>query len=91
MDKNIHWVNKFSNTDKPDNLGRWERACYCNSLNIASVKMVMERKSVLYSSKTFFPCTADELPYHSTTHESFKEAKEWVEYQWDKFKMIIWE
>jgi hypothetical protein len=86
MAKQLEWVNRYSDTDEPDKKGRWERICYCNGLRIAVTKMVMEHKSVMFSTKTFFPY---DIPYYSTTHESFKEAKECVEYQWDKLKTKI--
>lgn len=89
MTNNIVWVNRYLATDTPDANTRWEKIGYCNELRIATIKTVTANKTILFSSQTFFPCSADDVPYFSTTHETVKAAQEWVEYMWMKFKLTI--
>ena len=87
----MEWKNRYSQTDKPDNHGRWARLLYHKGYLICWVSRIVTSTEPfeLFVAKTFFPISGSDCPEGAEKFYSFEAAKEWCLKQWDKFFKTI--
>lgn len=84
--KNVmRWECRYSKDEEPDKMGRWARKCFYKSLHIAWVNRLQIKDMIRFSVNTQFPVNGNDMPQYCGHFETFKEAKECVEYCWEKF------
>ena len=84
--KQISWVPRYSFTEEPDKQGRWARIAMFRSIKIAWInRVVIPGGGIVYHLDTFFPVSSNDLPFNSSIHETFSEAKENTEELWITF------
>ena len=82
----ISWMPRYSFTEQPDEQGRWARMAMFRSLKIAWINMmVMPDGEIVYHLDTFFPTSSNDLPFSTSTHKTFIEAKRNAENLWLTF------
>lgn len=93
----MKWRNRYSNTEKPDERGRWARLCFNeNEVMIAWVSRLQFIKSpeqidtITFSVSCYFPTKPNtDMPIKFENFPSFEDAKEWVEREWNEFTKSI--
>jgi hypothetical protein len=82
----ISWLPRYSFDDKSDKQGRWARIAMFRSIKIAWINR-FERPDgeVKYHLSTFFPVSSNDLPFQSSVHETFIDAKRNAENLWVTF------
>lgn len=89
--ENLRWENRYSDTEKPDEMGRWARILFYKGLLIAWVRLTnFNDKSAVYTGRTYFPVNGRDLPFEHFTAKTSEEAMKHVESLWQKFIDVIW-
>ena len=84
----LSWVCRYSKTDEPDKLGRWARQCFFKDLHIAWVRRDEFKGIVTFKVITQFPVNGNDMPHYIAPFETFKGAKECVEFFWNQFREL---
>jgi len=87
-DQLLSWESIYSETELPDRHGRWARKCIFKDRNIGRVSRVEHNGIIVFRASVNFPCNGNDLPWLFANFESFKAAKEYVEYYWSEFIKI---
>lgn len=86
MKNNLTWENRYSKTDEPDKEGRWMSTCKFKNVSIGRVVL---DPGFRYRAETYFPAHKGEIPLYNCTWSTPKQARESIEYYWEKFTRII--
>lgn len=86
----LKWEPRYSTTDQPDDSGRWARICYYNGLQIGWINRVDNEGTVIFSYKTTFPVSGNDLAIGTGFKYTFQEAKDELEKMWSKFLQKIY-
>lgn len=79
---------RYSETDEPDNRGRWSRKVMYNNLCIGWISMlIIDNKPIRYHLTTYFPSSSNDNPHsnYKPVKDTYKEAQEELELLWDNF------
>lgn len=90
-EEKLEWQNRYSDTDKPDSMGRWARVLYTRGFLIGWVRLTrFNDGGYVYSGRTYFPVNDKDLPFEHFTSKTFDEAKSHMERLWEKFRDSLW-
>ena len=81
----IEYLARYSQTEEPDNKGRWARIAYVNKINIAWINRLEVKGVVVFSVSCHFPTLQNDTANEHKVCYSFDEAKEFVEERWRWF------
>ena len=78
----IEYKNRYSQTDKPDNLGRWARLAVYKNIRIAWISRKETDKGIVFLVSLNFPTMNNDTANEHKVLESIDEAKEFVKERW---------
>ncbi|WP_159523765.1 hypothetical protein [Sunxiuqinia indica] len=81
----FYWQTRYSQTDEPDNQGRWARLCFYRQFLIARISRVQVKETVIFVATDYFPTDGNSNPCFVDTKEDFVKAKEGVEKRFNEF------
>ena len=81
----IEYFNRYSNTDLPDNMGRWARIAIFKNIRIAWISRLENKGKVIFSVSCHFPTMQNDTANEHKVFETFEEAKEFVNERWNWF------
>jgi hypothetical protein len=81
----ITYQSRYSDTDEPDDMGRWARKAYYRGVCIAWISRLEINGKIIFSVNTHFPLTGSDIPNKHDIANSFEEAKLSVENLWGQF------
>lgn len=79
----IKWIEKYSSTEEPDEMGRWARMGIVNGITICTISKVKDR----YCSHMYLPTRLSDSPHEVQVFLTFDEAKEFVYSKLRQFEM----
>jgi hypothetical protein len=70
----IKWIERYSFTDEPDEMGRWARMGVVNGITICWISKVKDK----YCTDMHLPTRLSDSPHEVKVLDTFKEAKEFA-------------
>lgn len=84
----LRWECRYSHDDQPDKMGRWARKCFFKDHHIAWVNRLEFNGTIRFCVNTQFPVNGNDMPHFCSHFETFKEAKECVDFFWRRFLLV---
>ena len=81
----IKYVNRYSQTDAPDDVGRWARTAIYKNIRIAWISRLEVKGKVVFSVSCHFPTRQSDIANEYKVCYSLDEAKEFVNERWEWF------
>ena len=81
----IEYKTRYSQTDKPDNLGRWARLAVYKGVRIAWISRKETDKGIVFIVSLNFPTMDNDTSNEHKIIKSIDEAKEFVKERWEWF------
>ena len=85
----IEYLNRYSETDLPDNLGRWARLAVYKNIRIAWISRFEIKDKVLFSVSCNFPTMQNDTANEHKICNSIYESKDFVNERWNWFLKAI--
>jgi|TARA_B110000240_G_scaffold189932_1_gene230510 hypothetical protein len=85
----IEYKNRYSQTDKPDNLGRWARLAVYKNIRIAWISRIDIKGKIVFTVACHFPTMQNDTANEHKVFNSLDEAKDFVKERWDWFVNAI--
>ena len=85
----IEYINRYSETDLPDNLGRWARLAVYKNIRIAWISRIENKGKVIFSVSCHFPTMQNDTANEHKICYSINESKEFVNERWNWFLNVI--
>ena len=83
----ITYLTRYSDTEKPDHMGRWARIATVNDIQIAWINRLEIKGDVRYSAGCDFPTRKHtDTPKEHKLFTDFESAKQYVAERWEWFK-----
>lgn len=82
----IEWINRYSDTEFPDNHERWKRLMYINKIIFANISQFRIAKTLFYEANLKFPTQQNDTIFNFKSFKSEKAAKTWCEKEFLKFQ-----
>lgn len=79
----IKWIERYSFTDEPDEMGRWARMGTVNGITICWISKVQDR----YCTNMYLPTRLSDSPHEVQVFKTFKEAKDFAYNKLRQFEM----
>jgi hypothetical protein len=88
--KMIEIINRYSNTDEPDERGRWARKIIYKGFLIGWISRLEHVKGeVMFEGICYFPSNSNDSPNSHFIEKSYNECLESIVAEWEKFKEKI--
>lgn len=81
----IEYIPRYSNTEEPDDMGRWARLAIFKNIRIAWISRIENNEKVVFSVICHFPTMQNDTANEHKICSSFEEAKEFVNERWNWF------
>ena len=81
----IEYLNRYSSTDLPDDLGRWARLAVYKNIRIAWISRLEVKGAVVFSVSLHFPTMQNDTANQHKSFFSFDDAKGFVKERWEWF------
>lgn len=81
----IEYFPRYSDTDLPDDMGRWARTAVCKNIRIAWISRLEVKCKVLFSVSCHFPTMQNDAANEHKVCSSLDEAKAYIEERWQWF------
>lgn len=81
----IEYFNRYSDTDLPDDMGRWARIAIYKNIRIAWINRVEFDDRIAFSVSCEFPTLQNDSAREYKLCNSLDEAKEFVKERWEWF------
>lgn len=81
----IEYYNRYSQTDEPDNLGRWARLAVYKNVRIAWISRVIVKEKTTFIVSLHFPTMQNDTANEHKTFASLKNSKQFIEKKWNWF------
>jgi len=81
----IEYLNRYSQTDKPDDMGRWARTAIYKNIRIAWISRIEVKDIVVFSVSCHFPTIQNDTANEHKICSTFDEAKDFVKERWEWF------
>ena len=85
----IEYLNRYSDTDLPDDMGRWAINAVYKNIRIAWISRIEVRGEVIFSVSCYFPTLQNDTANEYKTCFSLDEAKEFVKERWEWFLYTV--
>ena len=85
----IEYFPRYSDTDLPDNMGRWARTAVYKSIRIAWISRLEAKDKVVFSVSCHFPTLQNDTSNEHKVCFSLEEAKEFVKERWEWFLTAV--
>lgn len=81
----IEYLNRYSDTDLPDDMGRWARLAVYKNIRIAWISRIENKGKVIFSISCNFPTMQNDTANEHKVFMTLQEAKEFVSERWNWF------
>jgi hypothetical protein len=81
----IEYYDRYSNTDLPDDMGRWARIAIYKNIRIAWISRLNNKGQIIFSVSCHFPTLQNDTANEHKICHSIEEAKEFVNEKWKWF------
>ncbi len=81
----IEYLNRYSDTDLPDDMGRWARLAVYKNIRIAWISKNEIRGNDLFTVSCNFPTMQNDTANEHKVYMTLQEAKEFVSERWNWF------
>lgn len=85
----IEYLNRYSSTDLPDDMGRWARLAIFKNIRLAWISRVDNKGTILFIASCHFPTMQNDIANENKVFKSLEEAKEFVSERWAWFLSAI--
>lgn len=85
----IKYFPKYSDTDLPDNMGRWARIVVYKNIRIAWINRLEVKNNIVFSVTCYFPTMENDMANEYKTFFNLDEAKDFVKERWEWFLNTI--
>ena len=85
----IKYFPRYSDTDLPDNMGRWARTAIYKNIRIAWISRLEVKGKVVFSVSCHFPTTQNDTANENKVCFSLDEAKHFVKERWEWFLRTV--
>lgn len=79
----IEWIEKYSFTDEPDEMGRWARMGVVNGVTICWISKAREKYLVMMH----LPTRLSDSPHESSVFDTYNESKDYAYRKLIQFKV----
>lgn len=86
----IIYLNRYSENDQPDNLGRWARLAVYKNIRIAWISKKEIRGRDLFTVSCSFPTMQNDTANEHRMFDSLDEAKYFVKERWEWFLNAVY-
>jgi hypothetical protein len=81
----IKYLPRYSDTNKPDKMGRWARIAIYKDIRIASINMIKLKCKVVFNAYCHFPTMQNDIANEHKACNSLDEAKNFIKERWEWF------
>lgn len=81
----IQYFNRYSDTDLPDDMGRWARIAVYKNIRIAWINRVEFKDEIRFVVSCHFPTMQNDSANEHKICSSLEEAKDFVKERWEWF------
>ena len=81
----IEYFNRYSNTDLPDNMGRWARIGIYKNIRVSWINRVQTKDKIVFCASCYFPTMQNDTANEHKVFETFEQAKGFVNERWKWF------
>lgn len=81
----IEYLNRYSDTDLPDDMGRWARLAVYRNIRIAWISRIGNKGRDIFRVTCHFPTMQNDTANEHKIFYSLEEAKEFVSERWNWF------
>mgnify|MGYP003425618314 CR=1 FL=1 len=81
----MKYISRYSDTDQPDEQGRWARDVVYKGVSIAWINRISVDNKIAYSVTLHFPTGQGSNPNASKVCYSYESSQEFVKEMWDYF------
>ena len=81
----IEYFNRYSNTDLPDDMGRWARIAIYKNIRLAWISRLESKGKIIFSVSCHFPTMQNDIANEHKLCYSLDEAKDFVKERWEWF------
>lgn len=81
----IEYFPRYSESDLPDNMGRWARIAIYKNIRIAWINRLETNNGIIFSVICHFPTIQNDSANQHKTVNSLEEAKDFVKERWEWF------
>jgi len=81
----IEYFSRYSDTDLPDEMGRWARIGVFNNIRVCWISRIDNNGKVVFSASCHFPTMNNDTATEHKIFDSYDEAKEFVSERWNWF------
>lgn len=85
----IEYFNRYSNTNFPDNIGRWARLAVYKNVRIAWISRLENNSKIIFSVTCYFPTMQNDTANEHKIVNSLDEAKDFIDERWNWFLKAI--
>lgn len=85
----IQYFNRYSNTDLPDDMGRWARIAIYKNIRIAWISKHFIKDKYAFCVTCHFPTMQNDTAKESKVFFSLEEAKDFVSERWSFFLTAV--
>ena len=85
----IEYQNRYSQTDEPDEQGRWARTATYRNIRIAWISRVQTKDKIVFCASCHFPTMQNDTAKESKVFFSLEDAKEFVSERWNSFLTAV--
>lgn len=81
----IEYFPRYSETDLPDDMGRWARIAIYKNIRIAWINRLENKRKIIFSVSCHFPTMQNDTANEHKVLHSLDEAKDFVKERWEWF------
>ena len=81
----IEYFNRYSNTDLPDDMGRWARIGIYKNIRVSWISRNETKDKVVFCASCHFPTMQNDTANEHKIFNSFEDAKKFVDERWRWF------
>ena len=85
----IEYYPRYSDTNLPDDMGRWARTAVYKNIRIAWISRIEVKGKVVFSVSCHFPTMQNDIANENKVCNSLDEAKDFVKDRWEWFLNAI--
>ena len=85
----IKYLPRYSDTDLPDDMGRWARTAIYKNIRIAWISRLEVKGKVVFSVSCHFPTMENDTANENKVCFSIDEAKHFVKERWEWFLRTV--
>lgn len=81
----IKYLNRYSDNEFPDNMGRWARLAIYKNIRIAWISRIETKDKVMFSVSCHFPTVQNDTANEHKAFDSLEDAKYFINERWNWF------